>query len=72
MVKDTEYKAKYNIYNNTTHIIILYRGSRVFSLEFYGQLHGAAVDEYANEAIQLLKEKGVIKTNAKKKADRRL
>ena len=71
MVKDTEYKAKYNIYNNTTHIIILYRGSRVFSLEFYGQLHGAAVEEYAKEAIEILIQKGVIK-GEKPKNKRRL
>ena len=71
-MNEITYKARYNIERDTTQIIILHNGSRVFSLEFYGQLHGAAVDEYANEAIQLLKEKGVIKTNAKKKADRRL
>lgn len=71
-MNEITYKARYNVERDTTQIIILYKGSRVFSLEFYGQLHGAAVEEYANEAIQLLKEKGVIKTNAKKKADRRL
>ena len=71
-MNEITYKARYNVERDTTQIIILYKGSRVFSLEFYGQLHGAAVEEYANEAIQLLKEKGVIKTNAKKKADRRV
>ena len=71
-MKETEYKARYNVERDTTQIIILYKGSRVFSLEFHGQLQGAAVKEYADEAIELLKEKGVIKENAKRKADRRL
>ena len=71
-MKETEYKARYNVERDTTQIIILHKGSRVFSLEFYGQLHGAAVEEYAKEAIEILKEKGVIKENAKRKADRRL
>ena len=62
-MEETEYKARYNISRDTTQIIILYKGSRVFSLEFHGQLQGAAVKEYADEAIELLKEKGVIKSN---------
>lgn len=62
-MKETEYKARYNVERDTTQIIILYKGSRVFSLEFHGQLQGAAVKEYADEAIELLKEKGVIKSN---------
>lgn len=62
-MEETEYKARYNVERDTTQIIILYKGSRVFSLEFHGQLHGAAVKEYADEAIELLKEKGVIKSN---------
>lgn len=66
-MKDTEYRARYNINRNTTQIIILYKGSRVFSMEFHGQVHGAAVEEYAKEAIELLKDKGVIKENTSKK-----
>ncbi len=62
-MKETEYKARYSVERDTTQIIILYKGSRVFSLEFHGQLQGAAVKEYADEAIELLKEKGVIKSN---------
>lgn len=62
-MEETEYKARYNVERDTTQIIILYKGSRVFSLEFHGQLQGAAVKEYADEAIELLKEKGVIKSN---------
>ena len=70
-MEETEYKARYNISRDTTQIIILYKGSRVFSLEFHGQLQGAAVKEYADEAIELLKEKGVIKSN-KQRNKRRL
>ena len=66
-MKDTEYRARYNIIRNTTQIIILYKGSRVFSMEFYGQVQGAAVEEYAKEAIELLIDKGVIKDNTSKK-----
>lgn len=70
-MEETEYKARYNVERDTTQIIILYKGSRVFSLEFHGQLQGAAVKEYADEAIELLKEKGVIKSN-KQRNKRRL
>lgn len=60
-MKDTEYKSTYDIYNNTTLISIIYKGSRVLSLEYYGQLSAAAVYEYAKEAVELLIDKGVIK-----------
>lgn len=67
MIKEVEYKARYNLSGNTTQIKILYKGFRVLTLEFYGQLQPAAVEEYAKDAIEILKEKGVIKTeNAKK------
>lgn len=67
MIKEVEYKSRYNLSGNTTQIKILYNGFRVLTLEFYGQLQPAAVEEYAKDAIEILKEKGVIKTeNAKK------
>ena len=64
-MNETDYKARYNIERNTTEIIILYKGSRVFSMEFCGQLQGAAVEEYVKEAIKILTEKGLIKSNTK-------
>lgn len=63
MTKDTEYKARYNTDRNTTEIVILYNGCRVLSLEYYGQLQPPAVKEYALEAIQVLIDKGVIKSD---------
>ena len=60
---DTQYKARYNVHNNTTEIVILYRGLRVMSLEFFGQLQPPAVKEYASEAVDLLIQKGVIKSD---------
>ena len=57
------YKGRYNLYNNTTEIIILYKGCKVMSLEFYGQLQPPAVKEYASEAVDLLIQKGVIKSD---------
>lgn len=66
MRNEVQYKARYNLSGNTTQIIILYKGCKIFSLEFYGQLQPAAVEEYANEAIDILKAKGVIKTESKR------
>lgn len=59
---EVEYKARYNMDGNTTQIIILCNGCKVFSMEFFGQLQPAAVKEYADDAIELLKAKGVIKS----------
>lgn len=58
---DTEYSTSYNVMKNTTTISIIYKGSRLLSLEYYGQLQPVAVKEYAIEAVQLLIDKGVIK-----------
>ena len=60
---DTQYKARYNVTNDTTEIVILYKGARVMSLEFYGQLQPPAVKEYASEAVELLIQKGVIESD---------
>ena len=62
-MNETGYKARYNITNNTTEIIILYKGCKVMSLEFYGQLQPPAVKEYVSEAVEILIEKGVIKSD---------
>ncbi len=58
---DTYYKARYKEDGNITEIIIIYRGSRVFSMEFYGQLQAPAIRQYAIEAVEVLIDKGVIK-----------
>lgn len=61
MIGDTKYISDYDYKRGTTVIGIIYKGSRVLSLEYYGQLNPAAVEEYAKEAVQLLIDKGVIK-----------
>lgn len=58
---DTKYITDYDFEKGTTEICIIYQGSRVLSLEYYGQLSAGAVEEYAKEAGELLIEKGVIK-----------
>lgn len=60
-----KYKARYNVNKGTTEIIILYNGMRVLSLEYYGQLQPPAVREYAIDAIDVLRAKGVIKSEFK-------
>ena len=59
------YKARYNVNKGTTEIVILYDGMRVMSLEYYGQLQPPAVKEYAIDAIEILRQKGVIKPKTK-------
>ena len=56
-----ECKTYYDDLKGTTFIYIIYNGFSVMSMELYGQLQPAAVKEYALEAIELLKKKGVIK-----------
>ena len=61
-MKKINYKSRYDFTRNTTEIIILYDKARIFSVEIYGQLQPPAIAQYAAEAIELLKEKGVIKS----------
>lgn len=60
-MRDTYYKVRYDSTKNTTIVAIVHNGFRVMSLEFYGQLSAAAIKQYALEAAEILKEKGVLK-----------
>ncbi|MBO7715894.1 MAG: hypothetical protein J6S85_20185 [Methanobrevibacter sp.] len=72
MLNEIEYKSFYDNDGNTTAIKIINDGFCVLTLEFYGQLQPAAVKAYADEAVELLIEKGVLKKESKETLKRRL
>ena len=54
------YRYALDPFNDTTDIVIEYKGRRVFSCCFSGQMSPPAIEAYAREMTLYLSDKGVI------------